>query len=339
VIKYQEITQVDLELSTLCNASCPDCPRNLRGYDFEDPLYVLRSLSLEEVQTLLPKKFIEQLKHFMIIGNYGDFITCRDGLKIVQYLHDCNPTMFIYISTNASGQPNIWDKLALIPTLRVGFRIDGLRDTHSIYRQYTDYDLIIKNAQKFIASGGNAHWEMIKFDFNSHQIDQARELAKQLGFKYFNLIDQGRNKMPVFTREGKFLRNIGVPEHNHTLQELIDARHSSIVNHIEFQQKHRENTVSKNINCKAKKNKSIYISVTGQVYPCCWTAFFPELDIISPGNDQIKELSVGNNAFDVGIENAVNWFSKLEQTWDIPLATQGRPIICNENCGTSVFIP
>jgi len=337
VITYQEITSVDLEISTLCNSSCPDCPRNLRGYDFEDPPYVLHSLTLQEVKDLLPAKFVEQLKVFKIIGNYGDFITCRDGLQIIQYLYDCNSTMPIHVSTNASGQPNIWEKLALIPTLTVKFRIDGLADTHSIYRQYTDYDLIMKNAAKYISAGGKANWEMIKFDFNSHQIDQARELSKQLGFKDFILHDQGRNKMPVFTREGNFVRNIGRPEHNHTIQELIHARHSATVNHVEFQQQHKKNTVPKNINCMAKKNKSIYISVDGRVYPCCWTGFFPELDLVRPGNDQIKDLSVGNNAFEVGIENAIDWFNQLEKTWTIATVSQGRSLICNETCGRTAI--
>ena len=286
----------------------------------------------------MPAKFVEQLKEFRIVGNHGDFITCRDGLKIIQYLYDCNATMPIHISTNASGQPNIWEKLALIPTLTVGFRIDGLADTHSMYRQYTDYDLIMKNAAKYIAAGGKALWEMIKFDFNSHQFDQARELSEQLGFKEFILYDQGRNTMPVFTREGNFVRNIGAVTHNYTIKELIDARRSATIDHVEFQQQHKKNTVPKNISCVAKKNKSIYISVDGRVYPCCWTAFFPELNLARPGNDQIKELSVGNNAFEVGIECAIDWFNQLENTWTIATVSQGRSLICNETCGQAPLV-
>jgi hypothetical protein len=335
MLKYKDITIVDLEVSTLCNAACPDCPRNLRGYEVSDPSYILRSLSLEDVQNLFTKEFIKQLKQFKIIGNHGDFITCRDGLKIIQYLYDCNPTMSIYISTNASGQPHIWEKLALIPTLIVGFRIDGLEDTHSMYRQYTDYDLIINNAKKFINAGGCAIWEMIQFDFNGHQIDQARALSKQLGFDNFSVVDQGRNKMPVFSREGNFIRNIGRPEHDNTIQDLLNARQYIIDNHVEHHQQRKNNTVSKKINCEAKQHNSIYIQVNGQVYPCCWTGFFPDLNVERTGNDQIKELSLGNNAFDVGLENAINWFADLEQSWKIPTVAQGRPFICNQTCGES----
>ena len=204
-----------------------------------------------------------------------------------------------------------------------------------MYRQYTDYNLIVNNAKKFINAGGHAVWEMIKFDFNAHQIDQARALSKQLGFDNFSVIDQGRNKMPVFSREGNFTRNIGRPEHDNTIQDLINARQYIIDNHIEHHQQHKNNAVSKKINCEAKQYKSIYIQVNGQVYPCCYTGFFPDLNVEKTGNDQIKELSFGNNAFDVGIENAINWFADLEQSWNIPTVAQGRPFICNQTCGES----
>lgn len=333
MITYTDIKTVDLEISTLCNASCPDCPRNLRGYELEDPGYVLHSLTLDEVKTLLPVEFIKQLNQFKIIGNHGDFITCKDGLKIVQYLHAINPTMAIYISTNASGQPNIWTELGSIPTLRIGFRIDGLKDTHSIYRQNTDFDLIISNAIKFIKAGGAADWEMIQFDFNQHQIDQAREKASELGFRRFILHDQGRNKMPVFDRQGNFVRNIGSPEHHNEISDLLRYRKNIVDNHVSYHEIQKNNVDVKPIECVAKKNKSIYIQVNGQVYPCCWTGFFPDINVERTGNDQIKTLSQGNNAFDVGIVAAVGWFFKLEHAWSMPLIEQGRPYICNETCG------
>ena len=336
MLTFNEITAVDLEVSTLCNASCPDCPRNLRGYELTDKRFPLHALTLKEVQALLPVEFIQQLKDFQIIGNHGDFVTCKDGLQIVQYLYNSNPKMSIYISTNGSGQPHIWETLGKIPTLKVGFRIDGLIDTHEIYRRYTNYDLIIKNAKKFIAAGGYAIWEMIKFDHNCHQIDQARELSHQLNFQQFIIHDLGRNKMPVFDRHGNFVRNIGQSDLDiKDINILIQSRQHIIDNHVEWHRQCKQNTVSREIDCLTKKTKKIYIAVNGQVYPCCWTGFFPDSVIERTGNEQIKELSQNNNAFEVGIKRAVEWFTKLEQAWNIPRVVDGRPFICNNTCGKS----
>lgn len=337
MFNYKEITTVDLEISSLCNASCPDCPRNLRGYELDNPSYPLRALTLEQVQTLLPIDFLKQLKQFMIIGNHGDFVTCRDALKIVQYLYQSNPSMSIIISTNASGQPGIWAQLGLIPTLNIQFRIDGLEDTHNVYRRYTDYNLIIDNAKKYIAAGGYATWAMIEFDHNRHQIGACQHTADQLGFKKFWLVNSGRDRMPVFDRQGNFVRNIGQVDVDTTdINALIRNRQYIIDNHVIWHNEYKLRTPAREITCIAKQNKSIYIQVNGQVYPCCWTAFFPDTNVEVTGNDQIAELSKGNNAFEVGIEKAVDWFNALEQAWNIPKIINGRPFICNQTCGTKI---
>lgn len=336
MFRYEEITSIHLEISSLCNAACPDCPRNLRGYDIlEGQIFLPRAMSLSDIQTLLPEQFLKQIKNILINGNHGDFITCRDGLEIIEYLHNSNPTMQIVISTNASGQPDIWQHLGKIPRLKVMFRLDGLEDTHSIYRRYTDYNLILENAKKFIDAGGNAEWTMIRFDHNKHQIESANSLSKQLGFKSFTVVDQGRNTMPVFDRRGNFVRNIGnVNVDIADIKILVDNHQRIVDNHITWHTEIKEKTQSADcIDCKIKQPRQIYIQSNGQVYPCCWTGFWPDINRQRTGNEQIKELATNNNALEVGIKTAIEWFDKLEKTWTIPTVAQGRSYICNETCG------
>lgn len=42
-----EIRRVDMEISSLCNAECPLCPRNLYGFPYNDG-YVERNLTLSD---------------------------------------------------------------------------------------------------------------------------------------------------------------------------------------------------------------------------------------------------------------------------------------------------
>ena len=125
MLTYSDIEKVHLEISSRCNAACPDCPRNLRGVDVEG-LFDERDMRLSEVQKLFPPEFIQRLTDFTINGNHGDFVTARDGLRIVEYIRECNPDTRIRIGTNASAQPKIWAELGRIPNLEIIFRIDGL---------------------------------------------------------------------------------------------------------------------------------------------------------------------------------------------------------------------
>ena len=335
MIEYSKISGVHFEISSRCNAACPDCPRNLRGYDIEGQDFELHDMTLAEFQTIFRPKFLKQIKSFLINGNYGDFVTCRDSLKIVQYITECNPQLPIEISTNASGQPKIWEELGRLPNLHVVFRLDGLKDTHHIYRQYTDFDLIMKNATKFITAGGQATWAFIKFDYNQHQIESAQDLATTMGFKNFQVVDAGRNNTSVFDRQGNFLRYIGKSTNHETdIKTLLFARKMGA--ETQAYREYYPDIVTKPIDCRAKKGQSIYVQSNGQVYPCCWTGFAPDTNFVRSGNEQIRSVCKDNNALKVGLERAIEWFAELEKTWTIPTVTQGRSVICNETCGCVV---
>jgi MoaA/NifB/PqqE/SkfB family radical SAM enzyme len=336
MFKYSDIRVVHLEISSRCNAACPDCPRNLRGVEVADIFndFEVRDMTLAEVKKLFPVDFLSQLHMILINGNHGDFITCREGLEIIKYFSESNPYMQIEISTNASGQPKIWSQLGAIPNVKVLFRLDGLADTHHLYRQYTDFNLIINNAKLFIAAGGNAEWHMIAFDFNEHQREDAKLLSEQLGFKRFELVDVGRNNMVVFDKNGNYSHTIGNPTHDQqdfiSLMEVRKTRRLDTTYQLQFYEKYP----AKEINCKVKNPAWIYVQSNGQVYPCCWTGRAPDTNPIASGNEQISALSKNNNALEIGLEAAIDWFNELERAWQIKTVAAGRPWICNETCGS-----
>ena len=338
MFEYTDIRKVHLEISSRCNASCPECLRNLRGGDIEDHGdYLVHDMTLDEAQKIFPPEFIQQLDTITINGNFGDFITCRDGLAIVQYMANANPNLQIEISTNASGQPKIWSELGKIKNLKFIFRIDGLADTHHLYRQYTDFNLIISNAKKFIAAGGHASWYMIEFDFNQHQRDLAKQMSEELGFKEFTLINHGRDNTVVFTRDGVYSHTIGKPQPEiRDYQVLLDFRkHTKTEKGTQDRLDYYESRISKKkINCQVLKPASIYVQSNGQVYPCCWTGFAPSTNVVTPGADQTAAIAKNNNALDVGIENSIKWFGELEKTWSIDTVRNGRHFMCNSICGS-----
>ena len=89
-----------------------------------------------------------------------------------------------------------WQRLAKANT-QVCFDLDGIDEVHSLYRQNTIYQTVIKNALIYIGAGGHAIWKCIKFKHNIHQIEEMRQLAVDFGFKSFELIEFRTNKNPI----------------------------------------------------------------------------------------------------------------------------------------------
>ena len=328
MIEYNKIRHVHLEISTRCNAACPDCPRNFRGVDILDH-YPLLDMKLDQAKQIFSVDFVQQLDTLLINGNYGDFVTATDGLAIVKYFLNSNPRLQIEISTNASAKPKIWEPLGQLG-ITVDFRIDGLKDTHHLYRQKTDFDFVIENAKKFISAGGRAVWSMIKFNHNQHQIEECKKLSEALGFERFWLVDNGRDTMPVFTADKQLSHIIGDYRGSTDFDTLynqsrwyLQSPTSAIMN-----EKH-----DRKINCVAKNGKEIYVAANGEVYPCCWTGFYPLNSNRNSSNVQLKPLIKNNNALTYGIEEAIRWFNQIEESWKYTVP-KGKIFACNENCGT-----
>lgn len=338
MLELTSIQDVHAELTTLCNARCPLCVRNAGGYPHNFG-YPETSLSLSDIKNIFPDSFLIQLKTFTVCGNYGDFVVNPDSLEILQHIKQINPNIRITVSTNGSARnQDFWVGLGKLG-IEISFCIDGLEDTHSIYRIDTNWQHIIRNAKYFISAGGRAIWKMIKFDHNLHQIEQARAMAAELGFMRFDLADHGRASGAAFDRTGNLTHTIGDGPHHNTPESMIQWYKKPI------EEDYMLNLPEKNsIDCYSKKEKSIYLAANGEIYPCCFLGFFPKTFANShwfdQGNRQLQNLleNRSNNALEVGLEKAIEWFSDIESSWSKDRYQQGRLRFCDEHCGTEKYI-
>ena len=326
-----QIRHVHLEISSKCNAECPLCPRNFYGYPHNDG-YVEHNMTLVEAQHIFQPSFLQQLNEIYINGNFGDAVMNPETIDIIKYFKTCNPDIEIWISTNAGARDQkFWESLAHLGT-HVDFCIDGLENTHSLYRKNTVYSTVIKNAKIFIDAGGQATWKMIDFDHNRDQQQQARQLSTELGFVKFLLIDAGRDQAPVFDKNKKLMHVIGSPTVI-DFDQLWKARKTINVELADITSHRTERPIV----CAVKKNKSIYISSTGEVYPCCFLGISPKTYNRSSyqqvANAQFAPHIQENNALEYDLAHCINWFSAVAQSWDQPTFAQGRLIICNDVCG------
>lgn len=324
-----DIRHLHIELSTLCNARCPKCPRNLNGYPANYG-YEETNLSLETVMKSFSKDFIMQLGHILLNGNFGDFTANTEAYEILKYFRDCNPNLFIEISTNGSARnAKFWQDIGTLKATSK-FCLDGLEDTHHLYRQDTEWAKILANAKSFMSTGGIAIWKMVKFDHNLHQIEACQALSKELGFSDFELVDHGRDNGPVFDRKGNLTHKLGHWPEETSIKSLISAQETPRPLPV------YDGKIT--VDCRVKKKKSIYISGDGKVYPCCYLGFSPETykgRYFTNINKQIIPLIEQNSLHEYDLETCIEWFNKVEQSWTIDGYDNGRLYQCDSVCGKS----
>lgn len=331
IYQFNEIRKIHLEISSKCNAACPLCPRNFHGYPYNEG-YVEHNMTIDEAATIFTPSFLSQIKEIHINGNFGDIVMNPDAIDIIRYFRQHTKNPLIHISTNGGARDNnFWQELASTGA-QVYFCIDGLEDTHHLYRQNTLYSTVIKNASTFIKAGGEAYWKMIKFDHNQHQRDQARELSQHMGFRDFVLVYDGRDQGPVFDRLGQIVHWLGKrPDREPDFDRMLSERESCVapVNSVVAE--------PRPIRCEVARDKSIYVTAIGEVYPCCYLGFNPRTygraSFMGAVNSQLKPLLGENNALKRPLKECIEWFDRVAETWNIPTFEQGRLLQCNTACG------
>lgn len=267
MFKFEDLSQVSLEITNRCQAECPMCPRNIHG-GLKNPLMKFNDWTIGDFISIFNYELVRQINVFTFCGNFGDPVMNNDLIAMCNYIKEENPLAIINIYTNGSLRSNDW-WASLIKSLTknhiIAFALDGLSDTHALHRINTSYEKVIKNATSFINSGGRASWHYIRFKHNAHQVEDARKLATSLGFKEFIIKDSRRFTSSSFTVVDK----LGNP--THILEPLS---HIPIVDKMVLENTYASWSTSKKIKCYALDDKEIFIDAHFTVMPCCILASF-----------------------------------------------------------------
>lgn len=308
-----DIGVLHLELTSRCNALCPMCARTT-GLDHDGELLKKRDdLELIDTDPQMLADMLEQMKpflpnHVFINGNFGDPIMYPHLMEVIKMYREAGVAQ-ITLSTNGSAQTaEWWAELATVMRKpdKVIFAIDGLEDTNHLYRVNTTWSVIMRNAKAFIDNGGIARWDFIGFAHNEHQIDEARQLAEDMGFVKFRYKKSNRYVIPkdysadpdtpledetlVKKTEIKFVAKQHVNkakkeaktqiEKEKALETILAApkKQSNTSEKVEqVLKKHKtfDNYVATTeIQCQTARDRSVFIDYKGKVWPCCWQGHY-----------------------------------------------------------------
>lgn len=333
------IKQIELEITTDCNASCPQCSRNFYGGP-KWPTVPRVSLNLVWLQQKIPLQKLSSLELLRFCGTYGDPGMHPDLIDIVKWVK-LSSNAKIVVSTNGGMQNQSWWKdlaTVLNDDDRIIFGIDGLADTNHLYRKNVDFTKVIENAQTFNNAGGKSVWQFILFEHNQHQIEEARVFASSLGFQDFivkkttRFVDKRHEYItmsPVIDKQKiYFLR----------LPSDADLVNSGYSNFIAGVPDYR----SIDINCVSRRSGIVYVGADGYVFPCGFLAdrlygYEAETHKDHARLHYLFELAGGAHLANLNytsLEKIVNgkWFSVIEQSWH----DDSRLDRCAHQCGKNI---
>lgn len=337
MFKFNELKTIHLEISNNCQASCPMCSRNING-GLENPLIELNDWTLDDFKAIMTPQVLHQIDTFYLCGTFGDPMMNNDLIAMCQYAKETNPNLYVHVHTNGGARKaEWWQELAkaLPENHRVVFAIDGLEDTHHLYRIGTKYETVIRNAQSFMSAGGIAEWAFIQFLHNEHQVDEARSRAKSLGFKYFTTKNSSRfliePRSPAVDKHGNVMHYIEPA--SFTPIKFIDKKV------IENWKQILDDAV---VECKVLKDKEIYIDAHKDFYACCWLANIPysyiTKDVAMDVRQKMVEqhdkmmLRLGEvNLLNRSLEDIIN--SDAYQTMWKDMWHDDKSIVCARTCG------
>jgi len=270
MFKFNELKQVHLEITNNCQASCPMCNRNISG-GLDNPLIKIQNWTLSEFKLIMTPEVLKQIDGYYFCSNFGDPMMNSDLIEMCDWSNTTAPNVHITIHTNGGARtPKWWATLAqaLPHEHKVVFALDGLADTHSLYRVDVDFNKVIENATAFIQAGGRAEWVFIKFKHNEHQVIEAQDMSVKLGFKSFVLKNSSR-----FILEPK----VKVVNRQDVLTHYIEPATETPLKFIDKKviQAYKEIVSNSKINCKVQRDKEVYIDAYKNLYPCCWIASVP----------------------------------------------------------------
>jgi len=234
----RNIQILHLEPTDVCQAACVLCARETDPDFRKDRQH---HLTVEQILGHFSNEQIAQLRKMFMCGVYGDPAAGKHTLDIYNYFRNLNPDITLGMNSNGGLQTTVWwhtlGTMLNQPLDYVVFSIDGLESTNETYRKNVKWSKLMQNAQAFIEAGGSAHWDMLVYKHNQHQVDECEQLARDMGFKWF------RAKV---SKRG-FTDRLEAPL-GWRLPQVVSAQ----------------------VDCHALREQSAYVDAQGNMSPCCW---------------------------------------------------------------------
>ncbi len=358
---------LNLDLTTRCNAGCPQCHRtNLNGLRKDKRLPDV-VWSLDNFKKAFSIEDCNVIDTFELCGTFGDPMMVPDIAKIVQYIAQSNPKAKIQINTNGSlRSEDVWWDTCIYGGSNLTFyvSVEGTtQEMHEIYRQWTFLDKILNNMDIISQTQSKIHTQCLVWKHNENHLQEIEQLCKDHGSISHRISVTTRQRNFVngkieFTKNG----DKGVLEQS-TFKpgEVVDGyvqverrRHvnenelyEDALKEQEIYQSEVQAREQGDISCEWGNKNHMAMDYNGQIHPCCffqnpysdlglssnqpgWEDKFHDSDVIRDYKLHADELNVFNNSMKNILDHV--WYKKtLPDSW-----TNKPNIQCITQCGKCI---
>lgn len=329
--------KIQFELSSMCNALCLGCVRtDSKNFNISKTFISKKQIvDVETVVKLLSSDAMKTIETVEFCGTIDEPLMHPRFFDILTEIFKINPHYSILIHTNASLRGvDEWAELAKIlqrfKSHRVSFSIDGLSDTHALYRQKTSYEKIIENAKSYISAGGFAAWQFLVFPWNSHQVEEARSISELLGFKEF-----------IVRHDRSIVTGLGM-EKIVELKKQDNRNHSIDSTSMEQFLESYSNINNVDIECFNQIEGMYFVSYDSRLWPCCFipNGFLQQRQVAVDFLIQRLYNEYGEDFNDLTVKtvdeivNGEFFNNDLVESWTNPVSTGpcGKLTRCAETC-------
>lgn len=250
------VLDLELELTTLCNAQCQLCYRNYTAYKDHYPENQVRPLA----DVLAQLDTFPDLEWIRLVGTISEPTLYKNFFDLVKYIKQRG--IKIEICTNGDTRnPDWWAELAtyMQDDDRVYFTICGsTQELHEVYRKNTKLVRILANARAFRSSNKNDYAQCIRFAYNSDDFD---------GDAFKNMVSEFSN---VYWTETFLLKDLDNYVDKTDLNKLRPNDHkiADYIHMDKFANAKFNSPVKGRAWCMSWEHKSQQVDIDGKVYPC-----------------------------------------------------------------------
>ncbi len=244
LINKNYFEEFEMDLTGVCNLSCPLCSRN---YTHAQHMVHKNVRSLEEIKKQLDQ--FPNLKRTFLAGQVSEPTLYPEFLEYLRYLKDRD--IYIELFTNGSTRDiHFWKEVAKIldSNDQIHFTICGsTQELHEKYRIGSSLSKILENAKAVRSIKPIDYCQFIRFIYNKDDEENIKEIpfshyyrVDSEGDRFFNemKVDYPNDIRPLETRDK-------------TIKWLFNNRPSC-----------------GEIQCKSLEDKKVYISQEGNISAC-----------------------------------------------------------------------
>ena len=254
-----EILDIELELTTYCNADCPLCYRNYKTFKEHYPKTISRDL--ETIKKDINK--FPNLNFIKLVGSISEPTLYRNFFELVKFIKSKHIRIEICTNGDTHNENNgiWWFELGelLGEEDSVFFSICGsTQELHEVYRIGTNLDNIKRNASQLRKAKKIDYAQCIRFEYNSDNFDSDNFLKSLSEFSNIYMTETYLKK----------------DQSNYTNQKNLDKllpnlkKQQDYIKVEKYATKLYKNKINQGNDCMAFNEKSLQIDINGKIYPC-----------------------------------------------------------------------